>query len=153
MNFQLVRAAAARVRRFEWGHDEECPHRYCEREPGSECEPERCLASPTAPACSPDACAGAAVLDLLWAVARGDRGPQAAVEQWNSRYSVGTPVEVTVWRCADGAAGETFRSRTRSLAWVAGGGPMVLVQGRAGGSVMASLDFVRPLDAPREVEP
>lgn len=61
-----------------------------------------------------------------------------AVDTWNARHAVGTPVEYTSYPGA-----EPLRTRTRSIAWVLGGHtPVVMIEQMAGGVALDHLELL-----------
>jgi hypothetical protein len=63
---------------------------------------------------------------------------QRIVDAWNEKHPVGTPVLVRPVI----TQAPTYKSRTRSEAWIMGTHASVMIEGKAGGYILTALDVV-----------
>jgi hypothetical protein len=63
-------------------------------------------------------------------------GALRAAAAFNTKYPIGTPVRYWPWT----REGPGIVSKTRSEAWVLASGPVVLVEGRAGGIYLTHVE-------------
>lgn len=60
---------------------------------------------------------------------------QDAVDDWNEKYPIGTPV---LFQSVKGI-GEPVQTKTRSIAWLVSNNPCVMVEGKAGGCSLSHM--------------